>query len=75
MIKDWKTRYSYESNFDKNPVVVWLKIGKHDIVGAYIHNPQLVVVWLKIGKHDIERITNNQEPIVVVWLKIGKHDI
>ena len=34
-------------------VVVWLKIGKHDIVKVTKEQIAEVVVWLKIGKHDI----------------------
>ena len=56
-------------------VVVWLKIGKHDIKSNHQKNNRGVVVWLKIGKHDIKRNQMTKYSIVVVWLKIGKHDI
>ncbi len=35
-------------------VVVWLKIGKHDIPYESNFDTNTVVVWLKIGKHDIQ---------------------
>ncbi len=56
-------------------VVVWLKIGKHDICAAKHSSHIKVVVWLKIGKHDICAAKHSSHIKVVVWLKIGKHDI
>ena len=58
LIKDWKTRYYHTIAINTTAVVVWLKIGKHDIF--YFLHPFLldVVVWLKIGKHDIKVIYN-----------------
>ncbi len=55
--------------------MVWLKIGKHDIIALAKAIILVVVVWLKIGKHDIFELENIDEMRVVVWLKIGKHDI
>ncbi len=53
LIKDWKTRYSSNLIHIQRLVVVWLKIGKHDIQHQAVTKGLSVVVWLKIGKHDI----------------------
>ena len=38
------------------PVVVWLKIRKHDIGQVIYIDRGKVVVWLKIRKHDISKL-------------------